>query len=229
MPEATLWSHQTQLPAEVQSVPRARHFVCTLLIDHRFLNLVEDVRLVVSELATNAIRHANTSFTVTLERLDRSVLLTVTDGSPVPPAQPVTDLLHTGGRGLSIVGLVSGDWGVTRRPGAGKSVWASFALRAGTRQGAGHAGGDEAFEEHLNAALVTRPTIEQAKGVLVTLRSATPDHAFAELRHASQEHNVKLRNLADALVETASGRTPDDPELRKVIWHEWGRLFPGRL
>lgn len=44
---------------------------------------------------------------------------------------------------------------------------------------------DERFEEHLNAALVTRPTSDQAKGVLVTLRSATPAQVFAELRHAA--------------------------------------------
>ncbi len=129
MSEATPWSHQTQLPAEVESVPRARHFVCTLLIDHRFLDLVEDVGLVVSELATNAIRHAKTPFTVTLERADQSVLLTVTDGSPAPPVHRATDLLDTGGRGLSIVDLVSGDWGVIRHRGEGKSVWASFDLR----------------------------------------------------------------------------------------------------
>ena len=84
---------------------------------------------------------------------------------------------------------------------------------------------DEDFEAHLNAALVTRPTIEQAKGVLVTLRSATPDQAFAELRYVSQTHNVKLRELARALVDTAAGRTLDSPELRKVIWHEWGTLL----
>jgi hypothetical protein len=216
-----------QLPAEIHSVPRARHFVCTLLIDHRFLNLVEDVRRVVSELATNAVRHAHTPFTVTLDQVDQSVLLTVTDGSPDPPVQRATDLLTTGSHGLSIVDLVSADWGVIRRPGEGKSVWASFALRAGTRQqGSAHVGRDEDFEEHLNAALVTRPTIEQAKGVLVTPRTAKPDQTFAELRHASQTHNVKLRRLADALVETASGRTPEDPELRKVIWQEWGRLLP---
>lgn len=225
MNEVTRWSHQMQFPAEVQSVPRARHFVCTLLIDHRFLNLVEDLRLVVSELATNAVRHANTPFTVTLERVDRSVLLTVTDGSPAPPVRLATDMLDSGGRGLSIVELVSGDWGVIRRGGEGKSVWASFALRTRTRERNSAQGRDEDFEEHLNAALVTRPTIEQAKGVLVTLRSATPDQAFAELRHTSQTHNVKLRQLAEALVETASGRTPDNPKLRKVIWQEWGKLL----
>lgn len=223
----TLWSHQMWLPAEYASVPRARHFVCTLLVDHRFVNLVEDVQLVVSELATNAVRHAHTPFTVSLEQVDQSVLLTVADDSPVPPVQRAMGLLTTGGRGLSIVEILSGEWGVIPRGGEGKSVWASFALRTGTRQpDSAHVGGDEGFEAHLSAALVTRPTIEQAKGVLVTLRSATPDQAFAELRHASQTHNVKLRQLADALVETASGRTPDNPELRKVIWQEWGMLFP---
>ena len=230
MNQATLWSHQMQLPAEVQSVPKARHFVCTVLIEHRFLNLVEGVRLVVSELATNAVRHAHTPFTVTLGQVDQSVLLTVSDGSPDPPVQFAADLVHTGRRGLSLVDKVSRDWGVIQRPGGGKSVWASFALPAGTRQReSAHLSRDVDFEEHLNAALVTRPTIEQAKGVLVTLRSATPDQAFAELRHASQTHNVKLRQLANALVETASGRTPDNPELRKVIWQEWGTLFPARL
>ena len=61
--------------------------------------------------------------------------------------------------------------------------------------------------------------------MLVTLRSATPDQAFGELRYASQTHNVKLRELARALVETAAGRTPDNAELRKVICPEWGTLL----
>ena len=88
-----------------------------------------------SELATNAVRHANTPFTVTLERIDRSVLLTVTDGSPDPPVQVATGLLDTGVRGLSIVDLMSGDWGVIRRPGEGKSVWASFACEPARASG----------------------------------------------------------------------------------------------
>ena len=87
----------------------------------------------------------------------------------------------------------------------------------------------EDFEEHLNAALVTRPAIEQAKGVLVALRSATPDKAFAELHRACRTHNVEVGELAGALVETAAGRRPGNPELRKVIWHEWGTLLPGSL
>lgn len=82
------------------------------------------------------------------------------------------------------------------------------------------------FEEHLDAALVTRPVIEQAKGVLAGLRCATPEQAYGELRFASQHHNVKLNSLAAALVEVAAGRQPDDPLLRKVIWQEWGDVLP---
>lgn len=164
MNQATLWSHHMQFLAELRSVSEARHFVCTLLVDHRFLNLVEDVRLVVSELATNAVRHAHTPFTVTLERVDQSVLLTVTDGSPDPPARLPTALLTTGGRGLSLVDEVSGDWGVIRRGAQGKSVWASFTLRAGTRQqDLVHLSRDEELEEHLNAARVTRAGLSGRK------------------------------------------------------------------
>lgn len=133
MNTATLWSHQIQLTAEDESVPRARHFVCNLLVDQRFLHLVEDVPLVVSELATNAVRHANTPFAVTLEQVDQSILLTVTDSSPAPPVRLSTDLMDGSGHGLSIVALVSRDWGVTQLPREAKSVWASFALRVDLR------------------------------------------------------------------------------------------------
>jgi hypothetical protein len=138
--QATLWSHETLFPSEVESVPRARHFVCTLLIDHRLLYLVEDVRLVVSELATNAVRHAKSPIIVRLEQVDQFVLLTVADGSLAPPVRQAIDLLDTGGRGLSIVDLVSNDWGVIRGPGETKSVWASFALRVDMRQRQGRHG-----------------------------------------------------------------------------------------
>ena len=82
------------------------------------------------------------------------------------------------------------------------------------------------FENQLEEALVTRPAIEQAKGVLLGQRCATPEQAFQELRHVSQNHNVKLNELATALVETAAGRTPESGLLRKIIWLEWGDILP---
>lgn len=127
MGQANYWSHATALPGEAESVSRARHFVCSHLVEHRLSHLVDDVQLVVSELAANAVQHARTPFKVILERADDWVLLSLRDGSPTPPAHLATDRLDTAGRGVSIVDLVSHDWGVTDRPGEGKSVWASFA------------------------------------------------------------------------------------------------------
>jgi hypothetical protein len=82
------------------------------------------------------------------------------------------------------------------------------------------------FEDHLAVTLVTRPLVEQAKGVLAMARCATPAQAFEELRRASRFHEVELPELASAVVTAASGGTPEDPQLRKVIWHEWDDVLP---
>ena len=82
------------------------------------------------------------------------------------------------------------------------------------------------FEDQLQQALVTRPVIEQAKGVLVGVRCATPEQAFEELRFAAQRHDVQLNDLAAALVEASSGGKPEDPLLRKIIWQEWSEVIP---
>ena len=129
MGQTNYWSHATALPGEARSVSRARHFVCSHLVEHRLSHLVDDVQLVASELAANAVQHAHTPFKVILEKADNSVLLSVQDGSPSPPAHLASDRLDPAGRGVSIVDLVSHRWGVTDGPGEGKSVWASFAAR----------------------------------------------------------------------------------------------------
>jgi AmiR/NasT family two-component response regulator len=82
------------------------------------------------------------------------------------------------------------------------------------------------FYEQLDAALETRPVIEQAKGVLVSARSMSPEQAFSELRFVSMQHNVKLNELAAALVAVVGAHQEVDPCLRKVIGHEWGGIVP---
>ena len=86
--------------------------------------------------------------------------------------------------------------------------------------------GQQEFDEQLEAALTTRPVIEQAKGVLVSARSMSPEQAFAELRHVSMQHNVKLHDLAEALVATVGGHERVGASLRRVIWQEWGGRVP---
>ena len=122
------WSYESDFDAEIASVFAAREFVQRHLSHHGCSHLVDDVRLVVSELATNAVLHAQTPFTVTLAGGHRSVLLTVRDGSPVSPVQMAAHVLDTRGRGMSLVSQISSAWGVTPAVDThhAKSVWASF-------------------------------------------------------------------------------------------------------
>jgi anti-sigma regulatory factor (Ser/Thr protein kinase) len=120
------WSHETVLAAEPQSAALARDFVSLHLLAHHLPHLVEDVRLVVSELATNALAHAQTPFLVTLSSTEGSVLLDIQDGSTSVLVRTTPDVMDMGGRGLMIVELLSQQWG-TSNDGLGfKSVWASF-------------------------------------------------------------------------------------------------------
>jgi ANTAR domain len=60
--------------------------------------------------------------------------------------------------------------------------------------------------------LQSRGAIEQAKGALMGLCRCDAEHAWRMLRRASQEFNVKLRELAVALVEHISGAPAEQPD-----------------
>ena len=57
---------------------------------------------------------------------------------------------------------------------------------------------------HLRIAMKSRAVIEQAKGILMERYKITEDRAFAVLTRASQQSNIKLREVADELVRTGS-------------------------
>jgi GAF domain-containing protein len=69
-----------------------------------------------------------------------------------------------------------------------------------------HADQDRRAED-LQAALLTREMIGQAEGILIERERLTPNQAFHVLRKASQHLNLKLRDVAQGLVET--GERPD--------------------
>lgn len=54
--------------------------------------------------------------------------------------------------------------------------------------------------EHLREALESRDVIGQAKGILMARRGCTPEAAFEALRKASQDRNIKLRDVAEQVV-----------------------------
>jgi anti-sigma regulatory factor (Ser/Thr protein kinase) len=96
------------------------------LLDHGLRHLVDDLQLVVSELATNAMVHAKTPFLVTLCAFEESVRLEVLDGGQSGPVQYAAQTLETSGRGVAIVDDLARAWGVTGNTSGGKFVWAEF-------------------------------------------------------------------------------------------------------
>jgi hypothetical protein len=66
-------------------------------------------------------------------------------------------------------------------------------------------------------ALASRAVIEQAKGAIMAIRRCDAEQAWAVLRRASQQFNIKVRDIALALVEhigNAPGQQPDDADLQ---------------
>jgi hypothetical protein len=64
---------------------------------------------------------------------------------------------------------------------------------------------------HLEQALASRSTIDQAIGVLMSQNQCTADVAFGILRRASQNRNIKLRDVATTIIERYTGHPAADP------------------
>jgi anti-sigma regulatory factor (Ser/Thr protein kinase) len=88
---------------------------------------LEALMLIVSELATNAIRHARTRFNVALEHRGEAIRVKVTDTAPGLPELRDPAPTELGGRGMLIVSTVADRWGVEPQP-VGKTVWAEVTL-----------------------------------------------------------------------------------------------------
>jgi MEDS: MEthanogen/methylotroph, DcmR Sensory domain len=116
-----------------RDAPRAaRHFALELLRSWRVeqrcgINLASDVAIVVSELATNAVRHARSGFTVSLTLAGDAVWIRVEDGRPLAGLHGDPPLPVSPDHGLGLVHAVSARWGVQPADG-GKTVWAELPL-----------------------------------------------------------------------------------------------------
>ncbi len=113
------------LPADVASVGEARRFV-TNLLRGRDPDALDEVVLMVSELATNAVCHAMTGFELlfTIDDQSQTVRMEVLDYGAGDPMLSTSDLLNDRHRGLQIVDHLADNWGIREhvvRPG--KSVW----------------------------------------------------------------------------------------------------------
>ncbi len=114
-------------PATASSVTDARSFAAHALADTP-TDVVDDIRLMVSELASNAIEHAIASFELSIQRSRQEIRVEVTDSGRGTPAMrtPQPDALT--GRGLQIVNMVSTRWGVEQKSDSAKTVWFTLEL-----------------------------------------------------------------------------------------------------
>ena len=107
------------------SARSARRFVDGALADSGFLGDVDTILLLVSEVVTNAVRHAGTPFDLTLEIHGPEVTVTVIDASPSPATRGSPTPGSTSGRGLLIVERLATRWGTRPTADGGKAVWFS--------------------------------------------------------------------------------------------------------
>jgi anti-sigma regulatory factor (Ser/Thr protein kinase) len=113
-------------PADLIAARAARQFVTDgLAKTNLHATLIHDARLVVTELAANAIVHARSPFSVTVHTHGSGARLSVRDSSAVRPTVRPCDPLATSGRGLLLVAALSADWGVVVTAD-GKTVWADL-------------------------------------------------------------------------------------------------------
>jgi len=117
-------AHYPEHPA---SVAKARAFVASSLGEAPD-ELRDRAVLITSELATNAILHARSDFTITATITDGELQVAVTDSGGVRfplPRQPVHDEPH--GRGLLIADSLADQWGIDSQPYA-TTVWFTLAM-----------------------------------------------------------------------------------------------------
>jgi anti-sigma regulatory factor (Ser/Thr protein kinase) len=137
------------LPPTTDSVPAARRFVRARLTDSA--SDVETATLLVSEVVTNAILHARTAITLTVDELGTVARIGVQDGSPVQPRLHSFSPTSATGRGLRLLDQLAKRWGVDADPATGgKVVWFEVGEPSDTEWGDNSA---DWFSEELSGEL----------------------------------------------------------------------------
>jgi two-component sensor histidine kinase len=125
-------------------VPQARHAVRDLLASRKVPagdELLEGLLLIVSELVTNAVRHAavlSPEISVEVAVGADWVRVAVRDDHPYRPKALEADLGQIGGRGLLLVKAITAEAGgvcdVEQTESGGKVIWAALPFPAGAAQ-----------------------------------------------------------------------------------------------
>ncbi|MFE4053013.1 ATP-binding protein [Streptomyces sp. YIM B13518] len=122
--------------ARPESIGQARAFTTEVLTGWGLLGRAEDIRLCVSELATNALLHGSApgrGFLVKLDADEEGVVrLEVHDSRRQYPEARLAADTDLSGRGLTLVKALADGWGAEDRSPIGKIVWSCFKAAGGT-------------------------------------------------------------------------------------------------
>lgn len=118
-----------EVRATPATVAEARRWASRQLMAWGLEEAVFTTELVVSELVTNAIRHASSPIQLRLIH-DTGLICEVSDASSTAPHMRRARSFDEGGRGLLLVAQLTQRWG-TRQTAHGKVIWAEQSLPAG--------------------------------------------------------------------------------------------------
>ena len=183
--------------AQPASVPAARRFVDDALTTWGRTDLIEDVGLSVTELATNATLHSQCPFfdvelrsapravrvavvdggslaaTSIAARLDLTAVEELTDDAEADPG-PSLDLESMTGRGLFIVSVLASRWGIDELPD-GTRIWADFL----TGDAGDDDGSDGSTPSRPQVSTQGRPAPPATSTQVITLLGCPPDLLLA--------------------------------------------------
>src|SRR5205085_11601344 len=114
--------HRLAFDLERESPALTRGFTAGVLRGAGWDTAVDTAVLLVSELVTNAIRHARGPCFLVVAFDEGAVELSVEDGDSHMPAPRPAVGLDEDGRGLMLVSALADEWGVRLLPG-GKATW----------------------------------------------------------------------------------------------------------
>jgi anti-sigma regulatory factor (Ser/Thr protein kinase) len=92
--------------------------------------VLEIVVLLVSEVATNVVKHAGTAFAVTGYWSPPVFRVEVADSAPPPPKRVARRAGQIGGWGFEVLDQLSRAWGIDERSDGMKAVWFEVELPA---------------------------------------------------------------------------------------------------
>ena len=220
---------RVRMVAQPASVPAARRFVDDALTTWGRADLVDDVALSVTELATNATLHSRSAyFDIELRAAPDAVRVSVFDGGGASGHSIASriDRAHSGrtaerdpdaesmtGRGLFIVSALASSWGIDDLPD-GTRIWADFT--GGDSEASGPVG---PVLDVLDVAAMAEPAPEAV--TVIRLLDCPPELLLAHddnLADVARELSLFGASHADAAAVEASRQVGEVVRLSAMSW-----------